>query len=112
MLFLPLPHQKCPGVAHLFPTRFSPTSPLRLQIKPWWGKYVTQMQLVQFLIIFAQVIMAWLAGPEASYPDWVKAMLGSYMVTMLMLFGNFYMSKYSKPKTSATRPKDAKVKSG
>lgn len=68
-----------------------------------WRPLLTQMQLIQFLMIIGQVVAGWFAGPDVSYPDWCKAMLFLYMITMLVLFGQFYINAYKKPKTDAKK---------
>jgi len=71
-----------------------------------WKPLLTQMQLVQFVMIMAQVVAGWVAGSDVSYPDWCKMMLFLYMVTMLVLFGRFYVKSYGKPKDAAAAGKE------
>jgi hypothetical protein len=63
-----------------------------------WRKYLTSMQLLQFLAILAQNILAWFKGADCGFPDWYKATMMAYMISMLVLFSNFYVQSYSKPK--------------
>jgi elongation of very long chain fatty acids protein 4 len=56
-----------------------------------WRPYLTSMQLVQFLVIFAQNIVAWFKGPDCGLPDWYKLTMIAYMTSMLVLFANFYV---------------------
>lgn len=60
----------------------------------WWGKYLTQLQMTQFVTMLGQ----------ASYNLYFKRynlflaqLLVVYMLSLLGLFGHFYISKYSKP---------------
>ena len=77
-----------------------------VQIKTWWRQYLTQMQLVQFVCILVQSVFSWIEGPRVGYPDWIKAMLMGYMITMLYLFGSFYVNSYAKPKGAASEKND------
>ena len=76
------------------------------QMSTPWKPLLTQMQLVQFVMIMAQVVAGWVAGSDVSYPDWCKMMLFLYMVTMLVLFGRFYVKSYGKPKDAAAAGKE------
>jgi hypothetical protein len=54
------------------------------------------MQLIQFLLIMAQSAIGWHLGPDCGMYDWEKLVLILYMVTMLVLFGQFFVNKYMK----------------
>lgn len=64
-----------------------------------WKAYLTSLQLIQFLLIAAQSFMAWNYGPDRGFPDWMKATMIFYMITMLTLFGNFFVKSYMTPKS-------------
>jgi len=66
--------------------------------------YITQMQLTQFLIIAGQAFYMWSFGPDAGFPDFLKAIIIVYMSTMLFLFGKFFVANYMTKK----KPKSAK----
>lgn len=60
-----------------------------------WKKYVTMLQLGQFSIIFVQ---GWYAIYLGSTPTWLTLIQQFVMVNMLVLFGKFYVDKYSAEK--------------
>jgi elongation of very long chain fatty acids protein 4 len=60
----------------------------------WWGRYLTQMQMLQFLCNLFQAIYCRVYSP---YPRFISDLLLIYMLTLLALFGRFYYSKHIKP---------------
>lgn len=66
-----------------------------------WRPYLTSMQLVQFLVILGQYVLAWVKGSDCGVPDWYKIVMIAYMTCMLGLFANFFVHSYSKPKEKA-----------
>lgn len=58
----------------------------------WWKRYLTQFQLFQFVLILINTSYIYLSG--CHFPAWSCRMLISYMVLMLVLFGNFYLKSY------------------
>eukprot|EP00897_Mesotaenium_endlicherianum_P009536 jgi/Mesen1/8610/ME000050S08021 len=58
----------------------------------WWGKYLTQMQMGQFVLNMVQAQYDLLVG--TAYPSWLLQLLFYYMISLLILFGNFYVRKY------------------
>lgn len=68
----------------------------------WWKRYLTQMQLTQFVIILVHTVNTYTSGCD--FPFWSICMLSSYMFMMLALFGNFYIQSYlSKSKTKPVK---------
>ena len=65
-----------------------------LGIKSWWRKYLTTLQLSQFCLIATQSVLAWRAGPACGAPDFAKVILVAYMLSMLILFGRFFLRRY------------------
>uniref|UniRef100_A0A673B718 Elongation of very long chain fatty acids protein n=1 Tax=Sphaeramia orbicularis TaxID=375764 RepID=A0A673B718_9TELE len=64
----------------------------------WWKKYITQLQLVQFFLTVSQTMCAviWPCG----FPmGWLYFQI-SYMVTLIILFTNFYVQAYNKKSIS------------
>lgn len=60
----------------------------------WWKKYLTSLQLIQFVLISSQSLIAWRRGPSCGAPDFGKALLVAYMGSMLYLFGRFFVQSY------------------
>lgn len=75
------------------PTFLKPLVVKLLQVK----KYITTMQLIQFTIVFCRnVYGAYIADPATlKYPRINYLIEGWYMVSMLVLFSNFYFANYS-----------------
>jgi len=60
----------------------------------WWKRYLTQLQMTQFFINIIHVCVAlYLDSP---YPRWMGWAMLSYMASLLILFGNFYIQAYLK----------------
>jgi elongation of very long chain fatty acids protein 4 len=57
----------------------------------WWGKYMTSFQMAQFLSMLVQGIYCTM---HSGYPKWLSKLIVVYMVTLLILFGNFFAKKY------------------
>ena len=72
-----------------------------LGIKSWWSKHLTSLQLIQFVTISLQSYVAFTAGPECGAPDFAKLIMILYMISMLVLFGNFFLRKYVLRKPGA-----------
>lgn len=65
----------------------------------WWKKYLTAMQLVQFLIILVHVSQSLYAGCAYDYrPQWA---LFFYLLSHIALFSNFYRHRYIEPKRTS-----------
>ncbi|KAG6557711.1 hypothetical protein Mapa_000476 [Marchantia paleacea] len=70
----------------------------------WWGKYLTQLQMFQFVLNMIQAYYD--LKNNSPYPQFLIQILFYYMISLLALFGNFYVHKYvSAP------AKPAKIKS-
>ena len=57
----------------------------------WWGKYLTQMQMLQFAVNLGHGAACVFLSP---YPRFYSICITGYMVSLLVLFGSFYLSKY------------------
>lgn len=70
-------------------------------IKPKWyqpgfyRKYITRFQLFQFCLNFAQASYMIFVNPPADFPIFTVWILFFYMISMLVLFGNFYLRAYT-----------------
>ena len=69
----------------------------------WWGRYVTQFQMLQFVSMMIQSgYILYIGSP---YPRFLSSLLFFYMITLLALFGNFYLKKHGGKKRSSPRKK-------
>nr|XP_002122915.1 elongation of very long chain fatty acids protein 7-like [Ciona intestinalis] len=64
----------------------------------WWKKYVTAIQLIQFVIIFTH-IMNILLFQNCEYPPILKYIVLAYCCSFFVLFTNFWIQNYSKKST-------------
>ena len=69
----------------------------------WWGRYVTQFQMLQFVSMMIQ--SGYILYIRSPYPRFLSSLLFFYMITLLALFGNFYMKKHGGKKRSSPRKK-------
>lgn len=58
----------------------------------WWKRYLTQLQLTQFVIIFTHITVSMFRGCDT--PLWGHLLLFFYMLSLMVLFGNFYIKQY------------------
>lgn len=66
-----------------------------------WKPYLTSCQLMQFTLIATQSARSLMSGDSCGGPYFGKAIIVSYMGSMLLLFGNFFFHSYvlKKPST-------------
>lgn len=57
----------------------------------WWGKYLTQLQILQFVL---NLLQAMYCSAYSPYPKWISRLLFVYMLSLLVLFGQFYYTKH------------------
>lgn len=62
----------------------------------WWKKYVTKMQLVQFFVMLVHSGNILLS--DCDFPKWISGLVVGYQVTLILLFGKFYLDNYRKKK--------------
>lgn len=60
----------------------------------WWGRYLTQFQMFQFVTMMLQGSYCWLV--DKRYPVFMSKLLVGYMATLLALFFDFYRRKHLK----------------
>ncbi|KAF7988104.1 hypothetical protein HCN44_007598 [Aphidius gifuensis] len=63
--------------------------------RPWWKKYITQMQLLQFFLILIHASLL-LFVEDCGFPVWTLAILLPQNLFMVVLFGEFYYNTYVK----------------
>ena len=64
----------------------------------WWKKYLTQLQMFQFCFIIVHSISVITTSCRSIYPPLMPAVLLCYVITLLLLFGKFYLGAYVSPK--------------
>lgn len=57
----------------------------------WWGRHLTQMQILQFVCNLCQAIFC---ATYSNYPKFLSNILLVYMLSLLVLFGHFYYLKH------------------
>ncbi|XP_022128975.2 elongation of very long chain fatty acids protein-like isoform X2 [Pieris rapae] len=72
----------------------------------WWKKYITQLQILQFLIMVLHMGCI-VFIPDCAYPRWISAVFLPQNFFMLILFVDFYIKTYIKQ--SKTESKEEKV---
>lgn len=76
------------------------------KVKPRWNqpafyrKYITRFQLAQFVSNFFQACYLLFVNPPADFALFTVWILFFYMISMLALFGNFYIKSYSGKKNA------------
>lgn len=67
----------------------------------WWKRYLTQAQLVQFVLTITHTVSAWVV--PCGFPLGCLKFQTFYMVTLVILFVNFYMQTYRKKRLGGDR---------
>jgi len=72
-----------------------------------WKRYITQAQMLQFVIVFVHAVFVLREKHCPATLPWAQMFV---MANMLVLFGNFYLKAYSKPKqgkaAAVTKPNE------
>lgn len=63
----------------------------------WWKRYLTQLQLTQFCAFVGHAVYGLIE--DCGFPRWTGYGMLLYMVSMLTLFGNFYLQTYRNAKS-------------
>jgi len=80
-------------------------------VDTWWKPYLTSMQLIQFLLIAGQYVWAYMIGDSCNTYEFQRITMIGYMISMLFLFGNFFLQSYGgKKKKSDSAKKDDRKK--
>ncbi|CAI6344962.1 unnamed protein product [Macrosiphum euphorbiae] len=64
----------------------------------WWKKYLTMLQLIQFTTALFLGIHGIKSG--CKFPIWMQYLLVIYMISFIVLFGNFYANAYVQKDTT------------
>eukprot|EP00058_Branchiostoma_floridae_P020530 XP_002606020.1 hypothetical protein BRAFLDRAFT_129515 [Branchiostoma floridae] len=60
----------------------------------WWKRYLTSMQLMQFVAILTHTTVNFFS--DCDFPQGFNIAVMAYMVSLIILFGNFYYQEYVK----------------
>ena len=66
----------------------------------WWKKYLTLLQLTQFSVNLCFLINFLVNPGMCEFPHWMPKFMTFYMISFLVLFGNFYMISYIRSRSS------------
>lgn len=59
----------------------------------WWKRYITQMQMIQFILIFVHSIQLFVQN-DCNYPLGMSYFIAAHAVLFFILFANFYLKAY------------------
>jgi elongation of very long chain fatty acids protein 7 len=65
----------------------------------WWKRYITQLQLIQFVLVFIHGSY-FLLKTDCSCPKVLHLFQTLHAVLFIKLFGSFYLRTYRKQKTA------------
>ncbi|XP_043941832.1 elongation of very long chain fatty acids protein 4-like isoform X2 [Protopterus annectens] len=68
----------------------------------WWKRYLTILQLLQFFLI--AVHTSYNLFTECAFPDGFNIIVFVYIVSLIILFSNFYFQSYIRGKGKAKQP--------
>jgi len=72
----------------------------------WWKRYLTQLQLVQFVLIVIHSFVG--LYNQCDFPPILLYIVGTYCLSLIILFGNFYVKSYVKKQQSLAELSDHK----
>ncbi|XP_017468647.1 PREDICTED: elongation of very long chain fatty acids protein AAEL008004-like [Rhagoletis zephyria] len=81
---------------HVFMYTYYLMSATRPEMKKslWWKKYVTRLQLVQFVLILVHQVWPLVIQRDCEYPKLLCLCTSLQAILMLYLFGSFYIKTY------------------
>lgn len=68
----------------------------------WWKRYLTQLQLVQFVLILIHSCVG--LYNECDFPPILLYVVGAYCTSLTILFGNFYLKSYCTNRQQKRKP--------
>jgi len=69
----------------------------------WWKKYMTSMQITQFLLVCVHTVQLFFLA-DCHYPIMFGYWIGLYAVIFLVMFADFYVKSYRKPAAPGAKP--------
>ncbi|XP_046861416.1 elongation of very long chain fatty acids protein 4-like [Xenia sp. Carnegie-2017] len=84
------------SLVHVFMYSYYMVSALGPQYRKylWWKKYLTSLQLIQFIIAIVYVVNAVMFHKDCTFPRWAFALLFGYTISLFLLFLNYYIKEY------------------
>ncbi|KAL1464750.1 hypothetical protein WDU94_004368 [Cyamophila willieti] len=76
----------------------------------WWKKYLTSLQLIQFVLIMVHAFQ--LLFIDCNFPKAFVWWIGSHAVMFFFLFRNFYKEQYVKPLKQKAKVEDSATSNG
>ncbi|KAF2884520.1 hypothetical protein ILUMI_21665 [Ignelater luminosus] len=76
----------------------------KMQKYLWWKKYLTQIQLIQFIVVMIHMIIGYINGCRK--PKWLICFTVIYLWTLVILFANFYFHAYKNNKLRTAHSKN------
>ncbi|XP_055714746.1 elongation of very long chain fatty acids protein AAEL008004-like [Phlebotomus papatasi] len=67
----------------------------------WWKKHITQLQLIQFFILFVHYLLLFLI--DCGFPKFIGYFITPQNAFMLAMFGDFYYKAYISPLKSTSK---------
>ncbi|CAH2074983.1 unnamed protein product, partial [Iphiclides podalirius] len=74
----------------------------------WWKKYITQLQILQFLFTIIHMCSI-IFKPDCAYPRWIALVFLPQNVFMLVLFIDFYINVYVRKPKAIVKPRIMEV---
>ena len=73
--------------------------------KPWWASQLTSMQMIQFLCMMSQAL--YLLFNDCKFPRNVVLFYFFYIMSLFLLFANFFVQRYCSKKDKKNKAKTA-----
>lgn len=82
----------------------------RMQKYLWWKKYMTSLQLIQFIAVISHTGYNKFVRTDCDYPFLYNSIVFYYTISMVVLFSDFYYRTYMpQKKASAARPTKERI---
>jgi hypothetical protein len=80
---------------HIFVYSYYLLAALGPRVAPflWWKRYLTQLQMIQFVVIFLHAFQL-IFQPSCPYPRWILYPYCGVAAYLLLMFANFYSKSY------------------